>query len=149
MRRGEEEFKNWLDKKGYPYFYIEQSPETFSSFFKGLSKRPDFFVVIQHFGIIAVDVKERNNKYQTFTLDEEQDVKKYLEFERITRLPVWFVFCRADDGYKIWYWIPLFKVLECELKNGKEGAFRVIKTSDCIILQDRDNISRLIDNESM
>jgi hypothetical protein len=147
MTDAENKFKEWLDKRGYPYFYIEQSPETYPTFFRGLTKRPDFFVAIPYFGFIAVDVKEKEKgeKYsRTFTLNEENEVKKYLVFERIIGIPVWFVFCQRGE-YDIWYWIPLSKVLECELKNGKNGKFRVIKDSDCIILQKEDTISRLID----
>jgi len=152
MKRGnvqtvaEKKFKEWLDKKGYPYLYIEQSKETFPEFFKGLSKRPDFLVIVKNFGIIAVDIKER--KDYNFTLDEAEEVEKYIEFERLTRLPVWFVFCTRDN-YETWYWIPLSQVLSCEQKeNSSSGAkFRVIKPNECIIIQlnKNDGLSRLIE----
>jgi len=153
MNLSEQAFKNWLDMKEYPYLYVEQSQDTFSSFFKGLTKRPDFLVIVKNFGIIAVDVKERrinpDKGYTDFILDEKDEVAKYIEFERITRTPVWFAFCKPEERYETWYWIPLSKVLECEKKvsshDGKE--FRAINVSDCIVIQQNrnDGLSRLME----
>ena len=40
-------FKEWLDSKGYPYLYIEQSPELFATFFRDVEvKRPDFLILV-------------------------------------------------------------------------------------------------------
>ncbi|ADU97503.1 hypothetical protein [Thermovibrio ammonificans] len=146
----EEKFREWLDKMNYPYLYIEQSINTFSKFFKGTSKRPDFLIIVKNFGIIAVDVKEKKpyGAKLSFTLDEKNEVEKYIEFERLTRLPVWFVFC-AKGNYDTWYWIPLSRVLSCkqETNNSDGSKFRVIEHSDCIIIQPNknDGISRLIE----
>ncbi len=153
INKSEKEFMKWLNMKGYPYLYIEQSTGTFSSFFKNLSKRPDFLVVVKNFGILAVDVKERSmssgSGWANFTLDEENDVKKYIEFERVTRLPVWFVFCKPEEHYKTWYWISLSMVLECPLKENSstKEKFRAINVSDCIIIQVNkgDGLSRLME----
>ena len=70
----EQRFKEWLENKGYAYLYIDQSLDCFSSLFKGVTKRPDFLVVINSIGIIAVDVKERiiYEKYESFVIDEEE-----------------------------------------------------------------------------
>ena len=143
MTESEKAFKKWLDDRNYPYMYIEQSKETFSAFFRGISKRPDFLLIVKNFGIIAVDVKERR---KSFTVDEKDEIEKYVEFERITRIPVWFVFCREKD-YENWYWIPLSKVLNIDKKRSKIGYFRPIRESDCIIIQKAkgDGISRLIE----
>ncbi|WP_022670183.1 hypothetical protein [Hippea alviniae] len=150
MNKSEEKFKEWLDSKKYPYIYVDQGTDTFSNFFKDFTKRPDFLVIVRNFGIIAVDVKEKNNReYKDFILDEEE-VKKYLAFERITKLPVWFVFCRREEEYKNWYWISLSKVLECSIKKSQASGdeFRAINSSDCIIIQvgRGDGLSRLMDD---
>ncbi|PIN95833.1 hypothetical protein COU56_00595, partial [Candidatus Pacearchaeota archaeon CG10_big_fil_rev_8_21_14_0_10_31_9] len=52
-------FKQWLDNHNIPYLYINQDPETFSSFFKEdlKGKRPYFMLLIPYFGFIFVDVK--------------------------------------------------------------------------------------------
>ena len=146
MNKGEKAFKDWLDSKQYPYIWIDQSPESFPKFLSGISKRPDFFVVIKNFGMIAIDVKERN-KYKDFIVDEKE-ITKYLEFERTVRIPVWFVFGKEDEKFKSWYWIPLTKVLECELKtshSGPQDPFRAINSSDCITLQAKiDGLERLL-----
>mgnify|MGYP001773005245 CR=1 FL=1 len=143
-------FKEWLDQKGYGYLYIDQSAQTFSEFFRGIIKRPDFLVVLNRIGIIAVDVKERNMPFDRHgapcvTLDEEEEVNKYLAFERLMRVPVWFVFYIGGD-YSIQRWVPLSKVFECERETSEKGPFRIIRLEDCIILQtNRDSISRIID----
>lgn len=148
MNRIEESFKNWLDSNEYPYIYIDQSVDTFSNFFRGFTKRPDFLVVVRNFGIIAVDVKYRGGyeKYKSFILDESEEIEKYLEFERIVRIPVWFVFKKDDQ--RVWYWIPLSKVLSIEPKKSKRSGerFRPIREEDCIIIQEgRDTLSRLVE----
>ena len=153
MNTSEREFKNWLDSKDYPYLFIEQSPDTFSSFFKGITKRPDFLIIVKNFGIIAVDVKERRINpdmgYTDFILDEINEVSKYIEFERITRIPVWFAFCKPEERYETWYWIPLSKVLECEKKVSSQSGdeFRTINVSDCIVIQKNrnDGLPRLME----
>jgi len=153
MTNSEERFKEWLDQMGYPYLYVEQSATTFSSFFRGSLKRPDFLVVVKNFGIIAVDVKLRDinprQGYTDFILDEEDEVKKYIEFERVIRLPVWFVFCKPEERYETWYWIPLSRVLECPVRRNRHDGteFRAVNVSDCIIVQANrgDGLSRLME----
>jgi len=152
MNDAERAFKNWLENHNIPYFYIEQSPETFSGVFRSIAKRPDFLVVIRHLGIIAVDVKSQtinpNIGHKNFVLDEENEVKKYIEFEKITRLPVWIVFGKPEENYNAWYWIPLFKILEFPLKTSSRNKkpFRTISTVDCIHINVKQNepISKLI-----
>ena len=149
MRPVELSFKRWLDSKNYPYLCIDNSIDTMPEFFRGITKRPDFLLVIKHLGIIAIDVKEGEPyRGQDFVLDEKEEVIKYLQFERIMRLPVWFVFGSQNYQYSTWYWIPLSKVLECELRASSRTGdrFRAIPPSACIALQaDRDGISRIID----
>jgi hypothetical protein len=152
MNKSEKAFKDWLDSKSIQYIWIDQSPESFSEFLRGISKRPDFFVVVRNFGMIAIDVKEREINprmgYTDFILDEEKEIKKYLEFERIVRIPVWFVFTKKDENFKTWYWIPLSKVLECRAPISSKGPadkFRAINPSDCITLQAKiDGLERLL-----
>jgi len=69
----EKKFQEWLDEKKYPYIFIDQSKDTFPTLFRNIeTKRPDFLLVLQQIGMIAVDVKERtiNPTYEDFTLDE-------------------------------------------------------------------------------
>ena len=150
MNNAESRFKEWLDSKQYSYLFIDQTKETFAEFFRGVSKRPDFLIGINRVGLIAVDVKEKipHPEKGDFILDEKDEVEKYLEFEKLTRLPVWFVFGSSQDSYDVWRWIPLSGVLECRLQeSSKSGApFRAITPSKCIAIQrGRDGISRIIE----
>ena len=114
MNEAEKKFKCWLDQRNYSYLYIDQSLPSFAEFFRNITKRPDFLMVVNGIGFIAVDVKEKypHPDYGNYILDESDEVEKYLQFERITRLPVWFVFGSKKDNYNTWNWASLSKVLE-------------------------------------
>lgn len=75
LLHSEKLFQQWLDTKEYPYLYIEQSIETFASLFRGITKRPDYFVILPSIGFIAIDVKERQyyNVFQNFTINEVEN----------------------------------------------------------------------------
>ena len=147
----EEKFMEWLNSESIPYLFIEQSPGTLTEYFKGNSiKRPDFLVILKNIGTIAVDVK-RKAPQPNYTLGEDGEINKYLNFERITRIPVWLVFGHPspDGQYKSWYWISLSKVLEYEkcppAKQGM-GDYRLIPSDDTLQIQaGRDTISRIVD----
>ncbi len=147
----EQKFKEWLDGRNYAYLYVEQSSDTFASFFRGIAKRPDFIVIIRHVGLIAVDIKEKPlfslEGRAFFTLDKMDDVSKHDELERMTRIPVWFVFMNREDDYNRQHWIPLSKVLTCELRRNRRGEeFFLIPPNECIVIQSsRDSISRIIE----
>ncbi len=148
MNKAEEKFKEWLDRHGYGFLYIDQASNTFAEFFRDISKRPDFLVVIKQIGIIAIDVKDKypHPEKKDYILDEEKEVKKLLEFERITKIPVWFVFGSEQDGYKSWRWISLSSVLESRLQTNQErGHFRAIDPDHCKLLSSSDKISRILD----
>lgn len=147
MNDSEKKFKEWLDKRNYSYLYIDQGIQSFAEFFRNLTKRPDFLVVVNSVGMLAVDVKERDPQ-PDYIIDETEEIEKYLEFERRVRLSVWFVFGSSKDKYNAWHWIPLSKVLECPLKTSSKSRtnFRAIPPGDCIVIQhNRDNISRIIE----
>lgn len=149
-KEAEKKFREWLDLETIPYLFIEQSPETLTKYFKGNGiKRPDFLVILKNIGTIAVDVKRREPK-PSYILGEEDEINKYLNFERITRIPVWLVFGHPSNGkYKSWHWISLSKVLEYEkyppIKEGM-GNYRKIPPDDTLqIMAGRDTISRIVD----
>ena len=143
----EKKFKEWLDKKGYPYLYIEQSKDTFATFFRGTSEGPDFLISIPSTSIISVDVKERklDKKYESFIIDEKE-VEKLSSFERITRLPVWFTFSMKEIAYKTWYWISLGEVIErimINISRKSHEPFRAIPLKDCITIGWDDGLYKL------
>lgn len=98
--------------------------ETFPPLFRQNLKRPDFLVLLESIGMIAVDVKNHDPQPDgSFTLGHE-DLAKALAFERVFRIPVWYAYrvdMLLDD---VWYWIGALKVLEVAKKcTGKEGAY--------------------------
>ena len=146
MNKCEKNFKDWLDHKKYPYFYIEQSPGTFSSLFRNVSKRPDFFVLIESIGFIAVDVKARElqKEYETLILDENKDVQKLMTFERMFRIPVWFAFSSSASAFKTWYWISLYDVIEkVSLSESFKGPFRGVPLELTKTIGWEDNLGKL------
>jgi hypothetical protein len=150
-KEAEKKFMEWLNSESIPYLFIEQSPETLTKYFKGNGiKRPDFLVILKNIGTIAVDVK-RKNPQPNYILGEEDEINKYLNFERITRIPVWLVFGYPSQNgqYKSWHWISLSKILEYEkYPPAKEGMgdYRKILPDDTLqIMVGRDNISRIVD----
>ena len=56
-KTGEEAFDAWLKREGFSYLAVCQKPESFAPLFKGNLKRPDFLVLLEAVGMIAVDVK--------------------------------------------------------------------------------------------
>lgn len=147
MNKSEKAFQDWLNSNQYPYLCIDQTPETFPVALRGISKRPDFFVIVKNFGMIAVDVKEHDNKrYKDFIIDFEEIIK-YSEFEKIVRIPVWFVFGNYNEKFKSWYWIPLSKIQDCrtQLNKTTDQPFKAIEQTDCITLQAKiDGLERLL-----
>lgn len=134
----EEKFKEWLEHKQCSYIYLDQSVGTFSSLFKNTVKRPDFFVLINDIGLIAVDIKGRKkaNEYYHdgyFNLNETGDTQKLLAFERRFKIPVWIVFSIEAANYLSWYWISLSEILEqAPIIDAKDKSpFRSISLKTC------------------
>ncbi|EKO3695192.1 hypothetical protein P0F02_003336 [Vibrio metschnikovii] len=105
---GELAFKNWLDESGLSYLYIDQSTDTFASLFKLSVKRPDFLMLLESIGMLAVDVKNYNLSGGVFTLGMTDEFQKALSFERLFRIPLWYVYKHG----KTWYWISALKAIE-------------------------------------
>jgi len=130
-------FQEWLEEKSYPYLYIEQSPELFATFFRNTRvKRPDFLILIQGLGLIAVDVKDKELRkdHGTFILDEEEDISKLLAFERIFRIPVWLAISNEAYAYTTWFWITVSEIVEkIETKESSQSGkpFRPIPITMC------------------
>ncbi len=143
----EQHFQQWLEAKKYQYVYIEQSIETFATFFKGITKRPDYFIVLPSIGLIAVDVKERKYyvDFQNFTI-KEMEIFKLSSFERVFKIPVWIAISNKNSGFSTWYWISLTNIIETiPLKTNSESKekFRAIDIKRCITIGWNDNLGKL------
>lgn len=139
---GEKNFKDWLNDHGFSFVHINQSKETISSLFSKKVKRPDFLVLIECIGLIAVDVKNKNMSGGVFTLDHRPEVKDVLAFERIFRLPVWYVY--QGKNKNAWYWISALKVLEvADIRGENENSFLSIKKEEFIKVKTADDFSKI------
>ncbi|MEW6427997.1 MAG: hypothetical protein AB1568_08195 [Thermodesulfobacteriota bacterium] len=108
---GEEILTTWFHENNIPFFPIRQSPETFAHFFINTGKRPDFFVLLQSLGTIAVDAKNCALSQGYFTITK-QELMKALSFEMVTRIPLWFAFLNIQHNFASWYWISTMKAME-------------------------------------
>jgi len=149
----EARFKEWLEKHHIPYMYIQQDLDTFSSVFKEhpFGKRPDFMVLIPHFGLIFVDVKYKklNKEYKTFTLDSDES-KKYSRLQRKFNLQIWYVLSNEDYDYKTWFWIPVSKILEegiqRHMSNKSKQDFFAVPPTEFVQISIDSSLDRLFSN---
>ena len=145
---GEQEFNNWLKEVGISYIYIEQSKETLSTLFRGNVKRPDFLMLLESVGMLAIDVKNKD-LYQEryFSLGYEKEFLDAVAFERLFRMPLWYAYKSPyDDG--AWYWISALKVIEVGKqmitnKNGKKLKFLNIDIEHFERIEKNDDLSKL------
>jgi len=129
-RSGEEDLNAWFQANGLAYLYVRQNPETFAPLFKDFLKRPDFLVLLDSIGLIAVDAKNHTRwKEGYYTLAFESELRRVITFERLFRIPVWYAYRHEEKGKIVWYWISALKAVEvgtiCE--SDKTGDFLKIK----------------------
>lgn len=108
---GEKALKQWLDANGLAYLYIDQSTDTFASLFNNSLKRPDFLILLESIGILAVDAKNYQASGGVYTLSLESEFQKALTFERVFRLPLWYAY-KGNEGDNSWFWISALKAIE-------------------------------------
>lgn len=141
---GEVALNSWLQSAGLSYLYVNQSPETFSNLFAGSIKRPDFLVLLESIGLIAVDAKNYTLSKGVFSLPLESELKKVLTFERLFRIPVWYAYLgEINDDKSVWYWISAIKALEV-------GQVRInSKTQEEFIAIKLEHFERIETNEDL
>lgn len=142
---GEAKFKAWLDERGLSYLYINQDKEHFASLFNGNVKRPDFLVLIDSIGIIAVDVKNYTLFQDCYSLSYEKEIKKVLCFERLFRIPVWYSYLNEDVGETAWYWISALKAVEVGTlgKTKENEEFLLIERNEFVEIKSNDDLGKL------
>lgn len=109
---GEQALNKWLNDNGLSYLYIDQKSETFSRLFSKSLKRPDFLILLESIGLIAVDAKNYQFSGGVYTLNMENEFQKALTFERIFRIPLWYAYLGYEDDQEVWYWISALKAIE-------------------------------------
>lgn len=123
-RIGEADLHAWLKENGLSYLYVSQDLDTFAPLFVGNLKRPDFLVLLESVGLIAVDAKNCTRSPDgRFTLQYEEELRRVVTFERIFRIPVWYAYRAEESGRVVWYWISALRAIEVgELRvNGATG----------------------------
>lgn len=144
----EEEFRMWLDKNKIPYWYIDQSIDSFSQTFRDLMvKRPDFMILLPNIGFMFVDVKNKaraikHHKYFIHT----REVNKYLRMQRIFNIPIWFVISHGSYNYDKWFWIPTSEIIQSgfifESKAKNEKVYS-IPIASFVEVSTRDSMERI------
>lgn len=147
--QAENNFKGWLDRHKIPYWYVDQSLESFSPALKELlMKRVDFMILLPNFGWIFVDVKEKSpgKKYPKFFLEAEE-VEKYLGMQSVFNMQIWFVISNEDYHYKTWFWVPVSKVTKSGLffkpREGSGDPCYSVPIEEFIQISENDNLDRL------
>ena len=144
-KQGEDALNDWFKKHSLPYMHINQSKETYSSLFPGVVKRPDFFLLIQSIGLIAVDAKNYTLwEEEYYSLSKEEELRKMITFERLFRIPVWFAYMGPDK--KSWFWISGLKAIEVGIDSSKRDTgekFVRIKKSECAEIRTAKDLGKL------
>ncbi len=143
---GEKEFNKWLNNNNLNYLYIKQDSDSLSTLFKPWVKRPDFLVLIDSIGLIAVDVKNQEYKGGVYTLGYEHEIRKVIAFERLFRIPVWYSYLNKKGKEITWYWINALKAIEVGKlrRNKKEDIeFFAIKQEEFVEIKSDDDLGKL------
>ena len=111
----EQAFEAWLRHEHFSYLAICQDEERFAPLFSGNLKRPDFLVLLESIGMIAVDVKSCTLTRQEYTLPFEDEFRRAITFERLFRLPVWYAYWNLGLGFA--HWISALKAIEVGVRR--------------------------------
>jgi len=143
--RGEARFTEWLDSNGLGYINIKQDTESYAKLFGQLVKRPDYLVLLESIGLIAVDVKNYTlSRDSHYTLDLETEIKKVLAFERLFKLPVWYAYMGDEQG-STWYWLSALRAVEVgkATHTKSDKIFLRIARKEFVSVSTRQEIGRL------
>lgn len=143
-KEGEDDLQKWFDDEGMAYVRITQNPETFAKLFRKDVKRPDFLLLIDSIGLIAVDAKSYSCSRDEFTLGIEQDLEKLLSYSQYFQQHVWLAYRGKEEN--TWYWISVLKAKEVgrkrkRKKDGKE--FLALEKKYFAEIKSRDDIGKL------
>lgn len=143
---GERRLNEWMQAAGLSYLYINQAKDVFARIFNGSVKRPDFLVLLESIGLIAVDAKNYALHRGEFTLLLETELRRVLTFERLFRIPVWYAYLHEEDGVTVWYWISALRAIEVGQvrRNSKTGEdFVAIKLEHFERIEKNEDLGKL------
>ena len=139
---GEAALNQWFKSQQLSYVAICQAKESFQPLFSNDVKRPDFLLLFESIGLIAVDAKNyKLNTGKYYTLPIETELKRSVAFERLFRLPLWYAYYDNDNS---WYWISALKAVEVGKERGKgDGRFIAIKRDQFEHIKTADDLAKL------
>jgi hypothetical protein len=145
---GELALNKWLKENGFAFVYLAQDRETFATLFAANLKRPDFLVLIDSIGLIAVDAKKykKSDRFgkPAYSLKWQEELKRTLAFERLFRIPVWYAYLDDESNTHVWYWISALRAVEVGTpQKGIDEEFLWILRSDCVRVTSRDDFAGL------
>lgn len=120
-RIGEQALNGWFQREGLGYVAICQSPESFAPMFKADVKRPDFLMLIEGVGLLAVDAKNYRQWNGQFTLNISNELRQSVAFERLFRIPLWYAYRDCESSDPAWYWISALKIVEVGVRRGQSN----------------------------
>ena len=142
-KNAEQDFLNWLDENKFSYLYINQDIESFSKLFTNQVKSPNFLLLIDSIGLVAVNIMNYTTfKDKHLSLNYESEFKNTLTFEKLFKLPVWYVYKNNDQ----WLWINALKAIEVgEIKTNSETKeqFLSLNIDDFTIVKSNNDIGKL------
>ena len=142
-KNAEQDFLNWLDENKFSYLYINQDIESFSKLFTNQVKSPNFLLLIVSIGLVAVNIMNYTTfKDKHFSLNYESEFKNTLTFEKLFKLPIWYVYKNNDQ----WHWISALKAIEVgEIKTNSETKeqFLSLNIDDFTIVKSNSDICKV------
>ena len=114
-KMAEKSFKDFLNDNKIPFYYIDQSKDSFSKIFQIKNiKRPDYIVYTEK-GVFHIDVKCRK-KYSLVSKEEERfslsqkDIEKLFNFHYKLCSNTWIAF--TDEKAKDFFYAPISKIYD-------------------------------------
>jgi hypothetical protein len=141
-KAGESALNDWFKAEKLSFVAVCQAKDTFSPLFVGDVKRPDFLLLLESLGLLAVDAKKYTLSGGVFTLNIETEVKRSIAFERLFRIPVWYAYYSMRDDKVSWYWISALKAVEVgEVRINKRNgdkflAIRLDQFEEVVVASD-------------
>lgn len=150
-QNGEVLFRDWLIKWGMPFLYIDNGIESYAPLFKNNIKRPDFMLLVDGMGLMAVDVKNysRSKRSGGFFLNFEGELNHSMQFEQSFKLFLWYAIRdNSSDDLDRWYFISAYDALDKGVpydKKGKnEGIYFDIAEEHFTVMTDAARIDKLV-----
>jgi hypothetical protein len=111
-QEGEQKLRDWLNAERLAHVSICQNTGSFAALFADDVKRPDFLLLLESIGLIAIDVKNQKQSNEGYTLTLDAELRKAVAFERLFKMALWYAYPATEKGKTVWYWISALKAIE-------------------------------------